>query len=166
MTLTIALRSLPCLYKFSCVFSCHTTSRDSRDIALLKPAFCQQLDNRCVQITEVQVSDFLMYCSVPQICPPFCNLGLSTKRRGGAYTRDATISLAITLSLPGTKSLSVGGGDQARASPSARRRDAHDASSRLTSFSVEERGSRALPRSSWRRSVFAVDTLTVDSQVA
>ena len=36
------------------------------------------------------------YRSVPQIRPPFCNLSLSTKRRGGAYTRDATISLAIT----------------------------------------------------------------------
>jgi len=35
------------------------------------------------------------------------------------------------------------------ASPSARRRDAHDASGRLLSFSIEERGSRALPRSSW-----------------
>ena len=32
---------------------------------------------------------------------------------GGAYTRDATISLAITPSLPGMKSLLVGGGDQA-----------------------------------------------------
>ena len=31
--------------------------------------------------------------------PPFCNLILSTKRRG-AYTRDATFSLAITPSLP------------------------------------------------------------------
>ena len=53
-----------------------------------------------------------MYCSVPQIRPPFCNLSLSTKRRGGAYTRDATISLAITPSLPDMKSLSVGGGSQ------------------------------------------------------
>ena len=26
-----------------------------------------------------------MYRSVPQIRPPFCNLGLSTKRRGGLY---------------------------------------------------------------------------------
>ena len=30
--------------------------------------------------------------------PPFCNLSLSTKE-GGAYTRDATFSLAITPSL-------------------------------------------------------------------
>ena len=33
---------------------------------------------------------------------------------------------------------------------SARWRDAPDASGRLTSFSVEERGSRVLLRSSWR----------------
>ena len=33
--------------------------------------------------------------------PPLYNLSLSTKRRGGgAYTRDATFSLAITPSLP------------------------------------------------------------------
>ena len=46
--------------------------------------------------------------------PAFCNLSLSTKFRGGDYTWDATISLAITPSLPGMKSLSVGGGDQVR----------------------------------------------------
>ena len=64
--------------------------------------------------------------------------------------RDATISLTITPSLPGMKSLSVGGGDKARGVAEWRRRDAHNASSRLTSFSNEKRGSRALPRSSWR----------------
>ena len=55
------------------------------------------------------------YSSVPQICPPpaLCNLSLSAKCRG-AYMRDATISLAITPSLPGMKLLSVGGGGQAR----------------------------------------------------
>ena len=48
-----------------------------------------------------------------------------------------------------------------------RRRDAADASGRLTSFNIEGRGSRALPRSSWRvhrccgRSAFVVDNLTV-----
>ena len=31
--------------------------------------------------------------------PPFCNLSLSTKRRGGAYTWDVTFSVAITPSL-------------------------------------------------------------------
>ena len=36
-----------------------------------------------------------MHRSVLQIRPPFCNLSLSTKHRG-AYTRDATFSLAIT----------------------------------------------------------------------
>ena len=42
------------------------------------------------------------------------------------------------------KLLSVGGGDQVRGSPSARQGDADDASGRLTSFSIEEQGSRAL----------------------
>ena len=37
----------------------------------------------------------------PANTPPFCNLSLSTKRRGrGGFTRDATFSLAITPSLP------------------------------------------------------------------
>ena len=58
------------------------------------------------------------YRSVPQIRPPFCNLSLSTKRRG-AYTRDATISLTITPSLP-IKHDSLGGGWR----PSTRRRRA------------------------------------------
>ena len=35
-------------------------------------------------------------------------------------------------------------------SPSARRKDAPDATGRLKSFNVEGGGSRALPRSSWR----------------
>ena len=47
---------------------------------------------------RIHVITYIIYRSVPQICPPFCNLSLSTKRRG-AYTRDATISLAITHSL-------------------------------------------------------------------
>ena len=67
---------------------------------------------------------------------------------GGAYMRDATISLTITPFLPGIKSLSVGVETKHWASPSVRRRDAHDASGRLT-FSVEERGSRVLLPSSW-----------------
>ena len=46
--------------------------------------------------------------------PPFAILAL-VQNAGGAYTRDATISLAITPSLPGMKLiLSVGGGGQAR----------------------------------------------------
>ena len=45
--------------------------------------------------------------------PAFCNLSLSTKCRGRAYTQNATISLAIMPSLLGMKSLSEGGGDQA-----------------------------------------------------
>ena len=49
--------------------------------------------------------------------PSFATLALSTKRGGGggAYTRDVTISLAITSSLPVKHDLlSVGGGSQAR----------------------------------------------------
>ena len=53
---------------------------------------------------------FYQYLSVLQIRPPFCNLSLSTKRRGGAYTRDATIFLMITPSLPVKHDLIVGGG--------------------------------------------------------
>ena len=45
--------------------------------------------------------------------PPFATLAL-VQNAGGAYTRDATISLVITPSLPGMKSLPVGGGGQAR----------------------------------------------------
>ena len=45
--------------------------------------------------------------------PPFAILAL-VQNAGGAYTRDATISLEITPSLPGMKLLSVGGGGQAR----------------------------------------------------
>ena len=36
--------------------------------------------------SSVIVLWFSMYRSVPQIRPPFCNLSLSTKRRGGLYT--------------------------------------------------------------------------------
>ena len=45
--------------------------------------------------------------------PPFAILAL-VQNAGGAYMRDATISLAITPSLPGMKLLSVAGGGQAR----------------------------------------------------
>ena len=45
-------------------------------------------------------------------------------------------------------SLSVEMRAKHEASPSARRRDAPDATSRLKSFNVEGQGSRALPRSS------------------
>ena len=76
--------------------------------------------------------------------PAYCNLSLSTKRRGGAYMWDATISLTIPPSLPGIKSLLVGGGDQAWGIAERERKDADNASGRLKSFSVEERGSRAL----------------------
>ena len=44
--------------------------------------------------------------------PPFATLAI-VQKAGGEYTRDATISLAITPFLPGIKSLLVGGGGQA-----------------------------------------------------
>ena len=68
-------------------------------------------------------------------------------------------------SLPVKHNLIVGGGW----GPSVRQRDAPDASGRLTSFSVEERGSKALPQNSWHvhrccgQSMFVVDTLMVDT---
>ena len=80
---------------------------------------------------------------------PFAILALvQNAGGGGAYTRDATISLAITPSLPVPvkHDLIVGG----VWGPSARRTDAPDATGRLTSFSVEGQRSRALSRSSWR----------------
>ena len=58
----------------------------------------------------------LNHCTVVsrKYAPPFAILAL-VQNAGGAYTRDATISLAITPSLPGMKLiLSVGGGGQAR----------------------------------------------------
>ena len=64
--------------------------------------------------------------------PPFATLASVRNAGGGAYTRDATISLAITPSLPvPVKHDFIVGG------PSTRRRDASDATGRLTSFSVE-----------------------------
>ena len=92
------------------------------------------------------------YRSVPQIRPPFATLAL-VQNAGGAYTRDATISLMITPSLPMKHDSIVvcrwGVEAKREASPNARWRDAPDASGRLTSFSVEGRESRALPQSSW-----------------
>ena len=46
--------------------------------------------------------------------PPFATLALVQNAGGGAYTQDVIISLVITPSLLGMKSLSVGGGGQAR----------------------------------------------------
>ena len=76
------------------------------------------------------------YCNVPQIRPPppFCNLSLSRKRRG-AYTRDATISFAIRPSLPVKLDLIVGEVEaKHEVSLSARRRDVPDTTGRLTNF--------------------------------
>ena len=106
--------------------------------------------------------------------PPFATLA-SVQNAGGACTRDATISLAIT---PPPPPPPPSGTDKAWPhcrwgwGPSTRQKDAPDATGRLKSFNVEGRGSRALPRSSWRvhrwcgRFAFAIDTSTVDSRVA
>ena len=90
------------------------------------------------------------HLSVPQIrpLPPFATLAL-VQNAGGAYTRDVTISLAITPSLPSMKPFSEGVGAKRGASLSLRQRDAPETRGRLTSFSIEERGSRTLRRSSW-----------------
>ena len=63
--------------------------------------------------------------------PPFATLA-SVQNTGEVYTWDVTISLAITPSLlvPIKHDLIVGG-------PSARRRDAPNATGWLTSYSVE-----------------------------
>ena len=106
--------------------------------------------------------------------PPFCNLSLSTKRRVGLYAGCDYFSRDYA---PPSGTLwphcRWGGEDQALG---IAQREAERCSwryrYRLTSFNVEGRGSRALPRSSWRvhrwcgRFAFAVDTLTVDSRVA
>ena len=98
------------------------------------------------------------YRSVPQIHSSFAILAL-VQNAGGAYTRDVTISFAITPSLPVKHNLIFSGGW----GPSATRRDAPDTSGRLMSFSFERQGSRVLPRNSWRvhrwcgQSVFTVD---------
>ena len=44
-------------------------------------------------------SSNVMYCSVPHIRPPFCNLNDNQKYRGG-YMRDLTFYLANLPSLP------------------------------------------------------------------
>ena len=65
---------------------------NERPVHILTSGFLIQrfLISKCIQ--------WINYRSAPQIRPPFCNLSLSTNRRGGAYMRDAT-SLATTPSL-------------------------------------------------------------------
>ena len=120
------------------------------------------------------VLQFQVYCSVPQIQPPFCNLSLSTKCMGGLICRmQHFLSQLHPSAVPHNcvkRDLIVGEGwGRAR---NMRRREIPNASGRLVSFSVEGRGSRVLPQSSWRvhhysgRSMFAIDTLTRDSRVA
>ena len=70
------------------------------------------------------------YRSVPQIRPPFCNLSLSTKRRGGLYAGCDIFSRDYAL--PSGHEVIVGwgggggGGTKRGTSPSPGRRDAHD----------------------------------------
>ena len=117
--------------------------------------------------------------------PPFATLAL-VQTAGGAYTRDAIFSLAITLPPPDREMFSASvdagfffalpfhhgelehdcvevstrgerrGGGEVSAKREASSSVEHEAercyrytSGRLASFSVEGRGSRALPRSSW-----------------
>ena len=121
--------------------------------------------------------------------PPFATLAL-VQTAGGAYTRDATFSLAITPSLDREMfSGSVDAGfvlvlpfHHGELEPDcqvgvstkegseggayiARRRDALNASGRLASFSVDGKSGWRVHRCC-RRSAFAVDNLTVDSRVA
>jgi len=60
--------------------------------------------------TQSFATNFLYTVVSRKYAPPFATLALVQNAGGGAYTRDATISLAITPSLPGMKSLSVWGG--------------------------------------------------------
>ena len=70
--------------------------------------------------------------------PPLCNLSLGTKRMGvgGAYTRDATISLAIMPSLPVKHDLIVGGG-WGQAQDVAERKAGDVPNARLTSSALK-----------------------------
>ena len=79
------------------------------------------------------------YRSVPQIRPPFCNLRLSRKRRGGLYVGCDNFSRDYALPSGYEVNCRWGVGAKCGASPSTRQRDAHDASGRLKSFSVEVR---------------------------
>ena len=56
---------------------------------------CAQLEKEALSL----INGVNKYRSVPQIRPPFATLA-SVQNAGGAYTRDATISLAITPPLP------------------------------------------------------------------
>ena len=133
-------------------------------IVVSSPKFAairESVDSLCRDGADAQ------HRSVPQISSPFCNISLSTKRRGGLYAGCDDFSRDYALPSGTGKAWPL-----CRWGPSSRRRDAPDATSRLTSFSVEGRGSRALPWSSGHvyrwcgRFVFAVDTLMVESRVA
>ena len=85
------------------------------------------------------------YRSVPQIRPPFCNLSLSTKRRGGLYAGCDDFSRDYApppLPVPIKNDLIVGGDEgQARGGEML-------LTLQLKSFNVQGQGRRALPRSS------------------
>ena len=65
-----------------------------------------------------------MYHSVPQIRTPFCNLNLSTKRRGGLYAGCDNFSPDYALPSGHEVYCRWGVGAKRGASPSAKRRDA------------------------------------------
>ena len=103
---------------------------------------------------------------------PFATLASVQNAGGGAYTWDATISLAIMPSLPApVKHDCRWGVPKCEASPSVRRRNAPDATGRLMSFTVEGEEAGCFREVAGvsivdAGSSFAVDTLTVDSRVA
>ena len=92
------------------------------DVKVSRSTVCMYV---CVHYTEGTIYVcYVFVCMCPvwrvvcTLCPtnmpqPFATLAL-VQNAGGAYMRDATISLTITPSLPGMKSLLVGGGDQAQ----------------------------------------------------
>ena len=89
---------------------------------------------------------YCTYCSVQQIHPLFAILALVQNAGGGGlYTGCGHFSCDYASLLVKHDLIVCGGWG-----PSARRRDAPNTSGRLTSFSVERCGRRALPRSSWR----------------
>ena len=93
----------------------------------------------------------------------------SVQNPGEAYTRDATISLAITPSLPVNHDLIVDGGDQAQGGEMLPTLAVGSWALALRGEEVgrfQEVAGMSIVDAGARRSVFAVDTLTVDSRVA
>ena len=69
-----------CAYESVCVCVC---------VCAMRECVCRGRDtlsdiSECDEMSQA-FPTMLVYRSVPQIRPPFCNLSLSTKRRGGLY---------------------------------------------------------------------------------